>query len=216
MKKIYILVSINLLILILCLFLYFLNMIFTPTIMAVADAEARARSIQLINKVILDEYSKEFNYDDIIKVDKDENGNIVLIKADTLKMNQIACNVSIISQEKLKNLGDEGFSIPFGYIFKNNFLYFLGPDLKVKMQLVGNIQTKYISDFESAGINQTKFKIYVSFKTNMRIILPVKTNHIEVINEVPIAETIIVGKIPDTSIQLDLDNAGYKLNNTAK
>ncbi len=213
MLKAKILVFILVIILSLNFIIYRLDNAITPTVMAVADAEIRARSIEIINKEIIDEYSTQFNYHEIIHVDKDDQGNIVLLQADTLKMNKIACDVSINSQNKLRKFGEYGVSIPFGYIFKNNLLANLGPTFKVKMEPVGNIETKYISAFESAGINQTRHKIYVSFKTNMRIILPMKSNEVSVVNEVPISETIIVGKIPNTSVQLDLDSAGFKLNN---
>jgi len=193
--------------------IYRLDRAITPTVMAVADAEIRARCLEIINRELVDEYSKQFSYNDIIHVDKDNEGNIVLLQADTIKMNKIACDVSINSQKKLREFGTYGINIPFGYIFKNNLLAYLGPTFTVKMEPVGNIETKYISVFESAGINQTRHKIYVSFKTNLRIILPMKSNEVSVVNEVPISETIIVGKIPNTSVQLDLDNAGFKLNN---
>ena len=172
--------------------------------------------MEIVNKVISDEYSKAFNYDDIIRVDKDKEGNIVMLKADTLRLNQIACDVSINSQKKLREFGNYGIKIPLGYIFKNNLLSYLGPTIKVKMQPIGSIETKYHSEFESAGINQTRQRIYVSFKTNMRIILATRGNDLEVSNEIPISETIIVGKIPSTAVQLDLQDAGFKLGNQKK
>ena len=196
--------------------LYSFDKIITPTLIAVSDAEMRARCMEIVNKVISEEYSKAFNYDDIIHVDKDNEGNIVMLKADTLKMNKIASDVSIESQKKLREFGEYGIKIPLGYIFKNNLLAYMGPSIKVKMHPIGSIETKYHSEFESAGINQTRQRIYVSFKTNMRIILATKGNDLEVSNEIPISETIIVGKIPATAIQLDLQNAGFKLDNVKK
>ena len=213
MKKANILIFFVSLLVIFNILLYSFDKIITPTLLAVSDAEIRARCMEIINKVILDEYSKAFNYDDIIHVDKDNEGNIVMLKADTLKMNRIACNVSIDAQKKLREFGQYGIKVPLGYIFKNNLLSYLGPSIKVKMQPVGSIETKYHSEFESAGINQTRQRIYVSFKTNMRIILATKGNDVEVNNEIPISETIIVGKIPSTAVQLDLQSAGFKLEN---
>jgi len=216
MKKINILIGILFLLVIFNIFIYSFDKIATPTLIAVADAEMRARCMEIVNKVVSDEYSKEFNYDEIIHVDKDKEGNIVMLKADTLKMNKIACDVSIESQKKLKEFGDYGIKIPMGYIFKNNLLSYFGPSIKVKMQPIGSIETKYHSEFESAGINQTRQRIYVSFKTNMRIILATKGNDIEINNEIPISETIIVGKIPSTAVQLDLQSAGFEIQNPKK
>ncbi|MFD3156192.1 sporulation protein YunB [Haloimpatiens sp. FM7330] len=195
------------------IFIYIFDKIVTPTVLAVADAEMRAKSIEIINKSIIEEYSKQFKYNDVVKVEKDIDGNIVMLKADTLKMNKIACDVSLNSQKKLKDLGYVGIKLPIGYVTKNNILSYWGPSITIKMQPIGHIETRYSSNFESAGINQTRHKIYVEVDTKVRIIIPLKSNDIEVKNQVPIAETIIVGKIPNTAVQLDLDNAGFRMKN---
>lgn len=197
------------------IFIYALDKIIVPTVMAVADAEMRAKSMEIIYTAILNEYSKEFNYDDVIHIEKDSQGNIAMLKADTLKMNKIAADVALSSQKELKKLGSIGIKVPMGYIFQNNILAQLGPRVSINMEPIGYIETKYHSDFESAGINQTRHKIYVEVRGKIKVIIPTKNDEIEVKAEVPIAETIIVGKIPDTSINLDLNGAGYKLNNTS-
>lgn len=195
----------------LTLFIYIFDKTIMPTVMAVADAEMRAKAIEIVNRAIINEYSNQFNYDQIIKVDKDSEGNIVMLKADTLKMNKIACDVALESQKELKKLGEVGIKIPIGYISRNNILSYYGPSITIKMQPIGHVETKYSSEFESAGINQTRHKIYVKVKTTVRVIIPLKSNDIEVTNEVPIAETIVIGKTPNTAVQLDLDSAGFKL-----
>lgn len=187
-----------------------------PTVIAVADSEMRAKATEVINRVILNEYSKQFNYDDIIHIEKDDQGNIVMLRADTLKMNRIGCDVALDSQIALNKLGSIGIKIPLGYIFRNNFLAYLGPSLSIKMQPINNITTKYLSEFESAGINQTRHKIYVQVTTDIRVILPFSSNDLEVKNEIPISETIIVGKVPLASINMDLQGAGNKLLNSNK
>ncbi len=194
--------------------IYVINELITPAIITAADIETRAKITETINYVIISEYSEKFNYDNIINVEKDKEGNIAMIKADTLKMNKIACDVAMKSQTQLRKIGEVGLKVPLGYMFKNNLLAFMGPKINVKMQPIGYIETKYLSDFQSVGINQTRHKIYVQVKTNMRIIVPFNSKNIEITNEVPISETIIVGKVPDTSINMGLDNAGFKLPNS--
>jgi sporulation protein YunB len=136
-----------------------------------------------------------------------------MLRADTLKMNKIACEVSLKSQKKLRELGKVGINIPMGYIFKNNILAYMGPSITVKMEPIGQIETKYVSEFETGGINQTRHKIYVHVKTNLRVIFPMKSSDVEVDNEMPVSETIIVGKVPNTALQMDLKGAGFKLDN---
>jgi len=197
------------------IFIYILDRNVMPTVMAVADAEIRAKATEIVNRAITNEYSKQFNYDQVIRVDKDSEGNIVMLKADTLKMNKIACDVALESQKELTKLGEIGIKVPIGYVTRNNILSYYGPSITIKMQPIGNVETKYSSEFESAGINQTRHKIYVKVKTTVRVMIPLKNNDIEVANEIPIAETIIVGKTPNTAVQLDLNGTGAKLGNSS-
>ncbi|HEY8892376.1 MAG TPA: sporulation protein YunB [Clostridium sp.] len=195
------------------IFTYIFDKTVMPTVMAVADAEMRAKATEIVNRAIINEYSDQFNYDQVIRVDKDSQGNIVMLKADTLKMNKIACDVALESQKELMKLGEVGIKVPLGYITRNNILSYYGPKITIRMQPIGSIETKYSSEFESAGINQTRHKIYVKVKTTVRVIIPLKSNDIVVTNEVPIAETIIVGKTPNTAVQLDLNGTGFKMGN---
>ncbi|WP_010292993.1 sporulation protein YunB [Clostridium senegalense] len=186
-------------------FIYYFDEIILPSVLAICDGEMRARAVQVMNKSILEKYVNEFDYEDIIKFQKDENGNIVLVQADTLKMNKIANEVSLEIQEELNNLSYQDVKIPTGYITKNNILANFGPKITAKMQPIGHVETKYSSDFETAGINQVRHKIYVEVKTNIKVILPMANEDVQVATQVPIAETIIVGKIPETSIQMDMN-----------
>ena len=194
-KKVKIVLMISVIILVAVLCLYFVNSRITPA----------------IDSVIMKEYSKQFSYKDIIQVEKDKEDNIVMVRANTLKMNKMACDVALESQNKLRNVGKIGLKIPMGYIMKNNLLAFFGPNITVRMQPIGYIETKYLSSFESAGINQSRHKISVQVKTNMRVMVPFGSENIEMKNEVPISETIIVGKVPETAIDLGLDKTGVKL-----
>ncbi|GAA0747758.1 sporulation protein YunB [Clostridium oceanicum] len=182
----------------------------------VADSQMRTKIVEIISKTVLTEYSKRFNYDKIMNIDKDKQGNITLLRADTLKMNSIACDVSLEAQRELKKLQQIGIKFPLGYMFKNNLIAYYGPNVKVRMEPIGYIETKYLSNFESAGINQTRHTIYVQVKTNVKVIIPFKTDVIEVKNQVPICETIIVGKTPETAIDMNLDSAGFKMKSAGK
>lgn len=184
-----------------------------PTVMTVADGEMRSKAIVTINSCILDEFKKGFDYDKIVQIEKDNNGNIVMLKADTLKLNEIACNVVLDSQSELKKLGNVGIKLPLGYISKNNILSEFGPSITVKMQPIGYIETQYHSTFESAGINQTRHRIYIEVKTRIRVIIPLRSSEVEVVHQIPICETIIVGKVPANAINLDMTGSGFSLPN---
>lgn len=187
-------------------FLYYFDEVIVPNIMVICDGEMRAKATDIINKSIIEEYINQFKYDEIINFEKDLEGNIILLKADTLKMNKISTDVALRVQRDLKEIGQVGIEFPIGYVTKNNLLSNLGPKITATMQPVGHVETRYISDFESAGINQTRHKIYVEVKAKIKVVLPIGYNEVEVISQLPITETVIVGKIPETSVQLDLNS----------
>lgn len=194
------------------IFLYIFNKVATPALISIADAQMRAKVTETINTIIINKFAMNNDYKNLIDIEKDNEGNIVLLSADTIKMNKIAGEVAVESQKQLKDLGKIGIKIPLAFILKNNILAYYGPSITVRMQPLGYIETSYTSDFQSAGINQTRLKIYINVVTDMRVIIPLKSSDSKVKNEVPISETVVVGKIPQTAISMDLQNAGTKLN----
>lgn len=178
-------------------FMYIFDKIISPTVLLVADSEMQAKTVDLINKNIFEVYSEKFNYEDLINIDKDENGNINMLKADTIKLNDLATEVSIKSQEDIKKIGSIGVKMPIGYITKNNIMSYWGPSITVKMEPIGRVEVDYESIFESAGINQTRHKIFVNVKTDLKIILPLQYKEVQVVNKIPVSDTVIVGKVPE-------------------
>lgn len=186
-------------------FIYTLDKIIMPTVKLVADAQMRAEVTNTINKTIFQEYSKNFNYNDIIKFDKDNDGNVIMMTADTLKLSEIATLTVIKAQEELEKKSQVDIRIPMGYVTKNNILARFGPDVKIRMRPIGHITTRYLSEFEDAGINQTRHKIYIETTTRVKMVMAVSSSELEIVNQIPIVETIIVGRVPNTAIQMDLN-----------
>lgn len=178
-------------------FIYIFDKIIASTVLLVADSEMQAKTVDVINKNIVEVYSEKFNYEDLINIEKDENGNINMLKADTIKLNDLATEVSIKSQEDIKEIGSIGVKMPIGYITKNNVMSYWGPSITVKMEPIGRVEVDYESIFESAGINQTRHKIFVNVKTDLKIILPLQYKEVQVVNKIPVSDTVIVGKVPE-------------------
>ncbi|MDD3225175.1 MAG: sporulation protein YunB [Clostridium sp.] len=183
-----------------------------PAVVSMADALIKKKTIEIIDKQILNEYSN-FNYDNVVKVERDNSGDISLVKADTLKMNKIACDITIKAQDELNKEGSINVNIPMVYILKNNLLANFGPNISIKAKPIGNISTEYVSKFESEGINQTRHSIYINVETYVEVVYPISIQKIKVKTQIPVAETIILGKVPNTALQFDLKNAGVSIPN---
>ena len=78
-----------------------------------------------------------------------------------------------------------------------------GPNIKVKIIPVGSVSINFSDEFKQAGINQTRHKIYMEMQTQVRIVVPLGSDIINVATKVPITETIIIGDVPDTYVNVD-------------
>ncbi|UZP04278.1 sporulation protein YunB [Clostridium botulinum] len=177
-----------------------------PSLDRVAEMTVRTRVLNIINNNSIKLFADEFNYNEMIKIEKDKDGNITLIQADTVKLNYLASKLSIQCNEELQNLEDIKIKIPLGWFTENSIYYNLGPQMAIRVEDVGNINANYESAFESAGINQTRHRIYLNVESKVRVILPFKTNEVEIVTKVPVSDTIIVGKIPETAIDFKQSN----------
>ena len=86
-----------------------------------------------------------------------------------------------------------------------------GPKVNLKIIPISNVECRFVSKFEEAGINQTKHSIYLKIVADISIILPSKTRNFASLTEVLIAESVIVGAVPDTYLQADLFGKGFSL-----
>ena len=83
----------------------------------------------------------------------------------------------------------------------------MGPDIRVSVVPVGSVTTRFVTKFESAGINQTRHEISLEATTTMRIVIPTGTDTIQVTSTIPIAESIIVGTVPESYVNVpDVDS----------
>ena len=67
------------------------------------------------------------------------------------------------------------------------------------------------SGFEEAGINQTNHKLYLTVCSNVSVILPLENKVVDTQTQILIAESIIVGKIPDTYLNSPSTDEMYNL-----
>lgn len=200
-KKAFIIFIILFFLFIICI--YILDSTLKPIILAYCDAEARGIALETINETIRTEFKNKISYDDIITVKTDKDGNIVMIQANSVELNRIGSEISLSVQDRIRNIEGRKGSIPIGVVLKNDILANYGPKIPFKMKPVGSVNTNYRSEFQSAGINQTRHIIYLDIKASVQVIVPFARNNVSVTTSVPISESIIVGKVPETYANLD-------------
>lgn len=161
--------------------------------------EDKAKSVAtLITNEETTNIMKKYNYETFFTIEKDNNGNIQMINANVLKINQVTSDIAINIQKRLDEKQKNSVYIAIGTITGINFLSGFGTKMHIQIASLGNVDTDLRSEFISQGINQTMHRVYLDIKTNVNILTSIKTIQKTIENQVLIAENVIVGNIPST------------------
>jgi len=175
-----------------------------PTILAIAKAYAEQVAVTAIEDAVNDRIAKSVEYKDLIFIRTDNRGRVVLMQANTVKINSLAADAILDIQKSLAKLEGKVVFIPLGQVLKSQLLASYGPKIKVTLVPIGTVKVKVADDFQQAGINQTRHRLYLNVYDRVKIVIPLVSDYIEVAAQVPVAETIIVGEVPHTYFNLDL------------
>lgn len=166
--------------------------------------EEKAMSIATIisnNKAT--EVMAEHSYDELFTIEKDNNGNITMIKSNVIPINEIISDVAVRIQEELEKREDDIIQIPLGSITGFKLLAGTGPNIKIKIIPSGNVKTDLRSEFVAQGINQTLHRIYLQVDCQVTIVTPYDEISKEISNQVLLIENVIIGNIPSTYLNID-------------
>lgn len=170
---------------------------------------------QAVNETI---DSSEIRYDDLISFEKDNDGKITAVKSNMPEFNRLQSKILNVILERISEVSTRDLSIPLGSLTGANLLAGRGPLVSVRMQSVGSSTAHLENRFVSAGINQTKHQIFLDVDVSVAILLPGFSTATQVSNAFTVAETVIVGTVPETytyfssSEPLEQDAKEYVLN----
>ena len=145
----------------------------------------------------------KYTYEDLINVIKGENGNIKMIGTNIISVNEIISDIPIKIQEELEKSENNNFNIKLGSFFGSKIFSGMGPNINIKIQLDGTVETDLKSEFTSQGINQTLHRIYLDVVCKVSILTPVNVISEEIKNQVLLVEGIIAGEIPESYYNLE-------------
>ena len=188
-----------------------------PTITVLAETKALEIANKSINKSVSEVVKGQINYTDLVNVQMDSEGKITMLQANTVLMNSLASDIALEIQDELKKIKSTSSYIPIGTALGSPILAKYGPQIKVSIEPIGTVYVDFKTKFESSGINQTRHTIYIEANTKVKVVIPLTTSTQEVNVQIPVCETIRVGdvpqsyvNIPETGVQSVIPN----LNNT--
>ena len=179
----------------------------SPVVKVACSSSAKSVALRVTNETVK-EMLEEVDYDSLVKLTYNNEGEIVGINANIIEMNKLSSGIAYKVQEKLSNLEDVEIKIPIAKLIGLNMFSGYGPKIKLKLVPYGNTLAEFKTEFVSEGINQTKHTIYIDISSTVNVIVPFNVGAVSSVTRVTVAETVIVGDIPNTYYNIEgLTNA---------
>lgn len=137
-------------------------------------------------------------YDRIVFFEKDVNGRITALKTNIGEINRLKTDILGIINEEILALDTSDIGIPLGSLFLPELLSGKGPVIPVRILSIRNSDATFSSDFSQAGINQTIHQVIMEVSVDVAILVLGETDSFTVTSQVVVAQTVIVGEVPDT------------------
>lgn len=200
--------------LLIILFLFFILIYMykaaVPMIITLCESSAKSIALEVTNKAVY-ENIQNTKYENLINLKQDNSGKIIAMNANVMELNRLSTSISSNVSERLQNITTKHVKIPLTSIFNLNLFSGYGPKIPLNIIPTGSVTSKFSSEFEQAGINQIRHRIFLNITTRVRLIAPFYISSQEYTNEITVAETIIVGDVPNSYYNITgIDNLGKK------
>ena len=183
-------------------FLY-LQLILSPLIVELAKAGVDNRASYIINEAIETQMqSDDIDYENIVFLEKDINGNITALKTNINEVNRLKTQILSVIDDMLLDLDVNEIGIPLGSLCIPELFSGMGPKLPVKVMSVSASDAEFHNEFSEAGINQTSHRMMMDVNITMTVLTPMGTESITVTSAVVVAETVIVGLVPESYVNV--------------
>lgn len=175
-----------------------------PVVAEAASAQARNTITAVVeNAVTADLAARQVSYADFVTIQRDEGGAITALTTDMARMNLLRAELVDAILEAVAGVDVSEVVVPLGSLFDLEPLWARGPTLKARAMTVGTVRAEFDSQFTSAGVNQTLHRVWMEVDVPMTLLLPGGEVEVAVDTRLCVAETVIVGKVPDTYLQLE-------------
>jgi len=186
--------------------LWYLERNLTEVVLSLANARARSLAVQSLNEAAEETVQSGVGYDQLMNVTTGADGSVRLIQANTAEMNKLAARASIIAQQRLESLEGQSISVPLGSALGLTIFAGSGPRIRVQILPVGSVTTRFDTEFQTAGINQTRHKVLLTLSATIQLVIPTGASVVEASTQVAVAESIIVGQVPDSFVDVNNDS----------
>lgn len=185
-------------VLLIALFLFFRGR-YRVVIQELAQTQVKNSTSDLTNDAIARQIAEgKIQYDRIMYFEKDLNGRITALKTNIGEVNRLKTDILNIINEEILALDTSDIGIPLGSLFLPELLSGKGPSIPVHILSIRNSDATFSSNFVQAGINQTLHQLIMEVQVDVAVLVLGQTSSFSVSSQVVVAETVIVGDVPET------------------
>ena len=185
-------------------FVMLLRVRFRPLADGLMQTQLDNQASSAINEAIQEQISDgEIDYDKMVTIEKDAAGNVTAMRANIGEINFLRTRILTRIDEKLMDLSIEELGVPVGSVVLPELFSGRGPNLPVRVIAVRTSEAAFRNEFQEAGINQTLHRIFFDIHVVVTILSLEGRQEIPVDSSVLVAETVIVGQVPTTYIDME-------------
>lgn len=175
---------------------------YRDVIRELAETQVKNTTSDLTNDAIAKQIADGIiQYDRIVYFEKDLDGRITALKTNMSEINRLKTDILNIINDEILALDTSDIGIPLGSFFLPEFLSGRGPSIPVHILAIRNSDASFYSDFSQAGINQVLHQLNMLVSVDVSVLVLGQTSSFTINSEVVVAETVIVGDVPDTFLQ---------------
>lgn len=182
------------------LLIFRLNARLRPILLELALAQTSNYITAAIDQAVA---AQSVSYSDLVTLERSENGDIVALTSNMAQANVLRAQLLDTALTALDGLETMEMEIPLGTICDWDLFSGVGPNIMVRVLYTGTASAEFENAFSSAGINQTCHQIFFRINADVSVLLPGRQHHTTVSTRVCVAETIIVGKVPETYLKIE-------------
>ena len=178
-----------------------------PLTEELALAKITDAASNVINQAVSQQIdSGDVRYDDLVQLERDNDGNITALTTNMQEMNRLKTQLLTKLDSDIYDISDDEISIPLGNLTGIQLLSGRGGSIPVKIVAVSSSDASFRGEFYDAGINQTIHRIVMDVSLDLIILLPSGTVTDHVATEVCVAETVLLGSVPESYTYFSGDN----------
>lgn len=170
-----------------------------PAVITVAQYHIQSLINKAVNNAIILVMDKtQYSYDDLVEINRNSADEIVSVNYNSLHINKLRSELIKVSIEETQKIPVSYVYIPIGNITSIDILQNKGPKLKFTVTPSSYVEAEVESVFQNTGINQINHQIFITVKVTANALIPNYSTSVYSENKVCVAETVIIGKVPDS------------------